>query len=62
MREKQIIMIPTDKKYKAKNILWSEALNWCETDDAGLLKIIEDGIEVKGFYLDEALVYNNKVS
>lgn len=62
MREKQLIMIPTDSKYKAKNVLWSEALKWCDTDDEGLVKIINEGIEVRGFYLDEALVYDNEVS
>ena len=62
MREKQLIMIPIDSKHKAKNILWSEALAWCKTDDEGLVKIVEDGIEVKGVYFDEALIYDNKLS
>lgn len=61
MREKQLIMIPTDSKYKAKNILWSEALKWAKTDDDGLVKIIDEGIEVNGCYLDEALVYDNRL-
>lgn len=55
-------MIPTDSKYKAKNILWSEALKWAKTDDDGLEKIINEGIEVNGCYLDEALVYDNRLS
>ena len=62
MREKQLIMIPTDSKYKAKNILWAEALKWAKTDDNCLEKIINEGIEVNGFYLDEALISDNRLS
>ena len=62
MREEQLIMIPTDSKYKAKNILWTEALKWAKTDKHGLEKIINEGIEVNGCYLDEALIYDNRLS
>lgn len=62
MREKQIILIPTDKSKKSKNMVWSEALIWAKTDDEGLVKIIDEGIEVNGCYLDEALIYDNQLS
>jgi hypothetical protein len=62
MREKQLIVIPTDSKYKAKNITWSEALKLTKTDDDGLNEIIEKGIEVDGFYIDEALMYDVKLN
>jgi hypothetical protein len=62
MREKQLIMIPTDSKYKAKNVLWSEAIEWSKVSNEELKKIVEDGIEVNGFYFDEALIYDNRLS
>ena len=61
MREKQLILIPKDSERKPKNILWSEALKWADTDNEGLKKIIDEGTEVKGFFVDEALVTDNKL-
>ena len=61
MREKQLILIPKDSERKSKNILWSEALKWADTDNEGLKKIIDEGIEVKGFFIDEALTTDNKL-
>ena len=43
-------------------MIWSEALIWAKTDDEGLVKIIDEGIEVNGCYLDEALIYDNQLS
>ena len=40
MREKQLILIPKDSERKSKNILWSEALKWADTDNEGLKRII----------------------
>lgn len=61
MREKQLILIPKDSERKSKNILWSEALKWTDTDNEGLKRIIDEGIEVKGFFIDEALTTDNKL-
>ena len=61
MREKQLILIPKDSERKSKNILWSEALKWADTDNEGLKRIIDEGIEVKGFFIDEALTTYNKL-
>ncbi len=61
MREKQLILIPKDSERKSKNILWSEALKWADTDNEGLKRIIDEGIEVKGFFIDEALTTDNKL-
>ena len=62
MREKQVLIMPIDDKYKFRNMLWSDALAWAETDDEGLTEIIEKGIEVNRAYVDEALVYDNSLS
>ena len=61
MREKQLILIPKDSERKSKNILWSEALKWADTDNEGLKRIIDEGLEVKGFFIDEALTTDNKL-
>lgn len=62
MREKQVLIMPIDDKYKFRNMLWSDALTWANTDDDGLAEIIEKGIEVNGAYVDEAIVYDNTLS
>ena len=62
MREKQVLIMPIDDKYKFRNMLWSDALTWAKTDDEGLTEIIEKGIEVNKAYVDEALVYDNSLS
>ena len=62
MREKQVLIMPIDDKYKFRNMLWSDALTWAKTDDEGLTEIIEKGIEVNRAYVDEALVYDNSLS
>ena len=62
MREKQVLIMPIDNKYKFRNMLWSDALAWAKTDDEGLTEIIEKGIEVNRAYVDEALVYDNSLS
>ena len=41
MREKQVLIMPIDNKYKFRNMLWSDALTWAKTDDEGLTEIIE---------------------
>lgn len=61
MREKQVLVIPIDTKYKPRNMLWSDALEWAKTDDDGLNKIIDEGLEINNAYVDEALIYENNL-
>lgn len=62
MREKQILIIPKDRSRKSKTILWSEALVWAKTDNEGLKKMIEEGIEVNDCFVDEAIICDCKLS
>jgi hypothetical protein len=61
MREKQLIIMPLDSKYQSRNMTWSQVLEWANVDDNELKKIIDDGIEVKGCYVDEVLIYDSKL-
>jgi hypothetical protein len=58
MREKHVILIPIDSDCGGKVLSWSDALKWADVDSEGLKKIISDGTEVKGYYVDEALIYD----
>lgn len=62
MREKQVLVMPIDIKYKPRNMLWSDALSWAKTNDEGLNKIIDEGLEVNNAYVDEAIVYDNHLN
>lgn len=61
MREKQVILIPKESKYNGRNMVWSDALKFFGIDDFKLKRLIESGDEINGYYVDEALIYDNTI-
>ena len=61
MRERQVLVIPTDRKYKARNMTWNEAMEFFKISDVELENIIENGTEIKNAFIDDALIYDNKI-
>ena len=62
MREKQVLIIPVDEKYKSRNMGWDEAMNFFKISSSELERIINNGDEIKGAFIDEAIVYDCKIS
>lgn len=54
MNEKQLIIITKDS-ILTEYISWSKAIEKFKIDDETLEQIIEEGIEIKGFFVDEAI-------
>ena len=54
MKEKQLIIITKDS-ILTECISWSKAIEKFKIDDETLEQIIEEGIEIKGFFVDEAI-------
>ena len=57
MRDRQIIVIPKDNKYKPRNMNWNEAMEFFNISNEELERIIENGEEIRNAYIDEAVVY-----
>lgn len=62
MRETQVLLIPTKKEYKSRNMSFSGAMEFLKISKEELENYIESGDEIHGWYVDEALIYDNKIS
>lgn len=62
MRDRQVLVIPTNEKYKPRNMGWFEAMQFFDLSQSELEDVIEKGIEVKGAYIDEAIKFDNTIS
>lgn len=62
MRETQVLLIPKDSEYKSRNMTFSDAMEFLKVSKEELNSYIESGNEIRGWYVDEALIYDNKIS
>lgn len=62
MRDRQVLVVPTNPKYKPRNMGWFEAMDFFKLSQDELEKIIETGEEIKGAYIDEAITFDNTIS
>ena len=62
MREKQVLVIPKDNSYKPRNMSWSQAIEFFNISNEELERIIDNGEEIKDAYVDEAIIYDAKIS
>ena len=62
MRETQVLLIPTKNEYKSRNMSFSGAMKFLKVSKEELDNYIESGNEINGWFVDEALIYDNKIS
>lgn len=62
MRETQVLLIPTKSEYKSRNMSFSGAMEFLKVSKEELDNYIESGNEINGWFVDEALIYDNKIS
>ena len=62
MRETQVLLIPKNSEYKSRNMTFSGAMEFLKVSKEELNGYIESGDEIRGWYVDEALIYDNKIS
>ena len=61
MREIQIVLIPKDKKYSSRNMTITNAMEFFKVSKEELYRYIENGEELKGWFVDEAMIYDSKL-
>lgn len=61
MREIQLILIPKEEGYKSRNMTFSDALDFFKISKDELNRLISNGEEINGWFVDEALIYDNKL-
>lgn len=62
MRETQVLLIPKNSEYKSRNMTFSGAMEFLKVSKEELDNYIESGNEINGWFVDEALIYDNKIS
>jgi len=62
MRETQLLLIPKNNEYKSRTMSFTNAMEFLKVSKEELTRCVENGDEIRGWYVDEALIYDNKIS
>ena len=62
MREIQYLVIPKDNTKKPKNMTMEQMKSLFKKEENEIIEYLESGDELNGYFIDDAIIYDSKLS